>query len=1105
MEAMGTGFLLDKRNVPPTAQPSLRRALARVVKLVEDKHQLGFRLFEHFNGMILAPAAEETDFGAVIKKRAALLLAGDWKVLMEGIVRRTPGHVSSPLLQQDPLDTKASKAQYHITRNGSVSKATQALRSPVNPPTPVAGAMTAIMSKLHPQVGDPIPDSPFPHLRVVQGGGDRLPSPQPPLRLQLEATAARALNTRRVREAIAQQHVIDDLPTGPPISFTTHEVIQRVRRGDNGTAGGLDGTDYRVMKIWFSKNDLLSESLTRVLNMIAAGEVSDEGRVFLNASRGVGVPKDDLGDIRPVAVGHMLLRLVGSLALKRLTPDIQKYFQPAQFGVGTQNGCELMINAITARLKLNPGDICINSDVKNAFNSFSRAKLWEPLRRHFPSLEHLVRLAYMDPGTVVFDESGTAGPSEVFSSVGSRQGCSLGSFLYALAIHQDLLALRDEFKDCHITAYCDDLTIVGPPDRAILAYKKWSCIYGEEMQGELRDEKGFVFSRTLSAKELADKGLPEKVQFSSEGIKTLGAPIGTPGYVFAFIEERVQRVEQDMQLVARMTLHHAQHALTTKGIQHRIGFLFRCVPCGDRETFGPLAARYDRALLAVPQRICHHVSLSQRAIDIVHLPMYLGGLGYRRWMDVADSAFLASYTYTRKVLPTLFPDLQAAFPDPRCADLENNTSSCHQDRAWAASAAYLRMQGLGPKVFDSLGVEGKTLHHLQKDLSEIVDQRRANGLVTSMRKSSDPRARQHLAYHLSARADSYSFGVLPYDADTTLSNRTLQIAMSLRLLEPIIPFNEDEPSTLSLQCPCCHKVGISSMEEVTRSYIASTQDVDHWGYHSYRCFKDGGGARRRLHHDKLVLIWERALRHAGFTILHEPSGHLLLSEKRPDSIIVDGNEKFLDVRTCDPLLRDTSSPSASTMFERCVDVPGTAAIHGARLKDTAWKDLVEAQGDSFLPLCHEMPGFIGEAALVLLNQAAARFSPAQPQRNAFTAFWLMRLHIANIRGVADTIQESLPFHPELPFGPRAEREFFIAHPSPSPGFFDQASLSRRPRDPPLQIPQLPLPPVQLADTDSDTDDGDGPEKEAQIGQNEKIKNLGIRSQAQCLHPPRGRA
>jgi len=1037
---LGLGFVLDNRSVPGLAQPALRRALARVVSLVEDGHAMGWRLLEHFSGLILGIAKEEVDFGAVVRKRAALLLAGDWKTLIDGMVRRRPTHVSNPSVMGDPLDTLASRAQYHITRNGSISKASQTLRSPLDPVAPPRGTLTATMRKLHPQVGDPIPDPPFANLfgaqrGATQGGGDRPPIAPPPFLVHQTQQTNASTHLSRLRNSIASPGVRADTPTIPPISFTVQEVILRVRRGDNGVSGGLDGNDYRILKCWFSKNDLLAQALTRVLNMIAAGKVSPEGCCLINASRGVGVPKDELGDLRPVAVGHLLLRLIGSLALQKLAPDTHKFFVPAQFGVGVRSGSEIMINAISARLQLRQQEICISCDVKNAFNSFDRSKLWGPLRAHFPSLEHLVRLAYMEIGTVIFSEPGDDRPSQISSTVGSRQGCSLGSFLYCLAIHEDLLQLQRDFPDCHITAYCDDLTIVGPPARAILAYKKWSYIYSKNLQGELRDEKGKVYSRELSEPQLRSLGLPTEVMVSMDGIKVLGAPIGSSSFIYSFLEQKVIDLEHDMLVIERMTLHHAQHTLITKSVQHRMGYLLRCIPCGDRATFAPLAARYDKCILSVPQRICHHVRLTQRAVDIAYLPMYLGGLGYRRWLDLADPSYLASYFFMRKTLPTMFPDLGIAFPDPASVTVGIGIGTVSRDhRGGEAAAAFLRLRCSATTLLDTLNKEECSLHHLQKKLTEIVDQRHADALVTSLRRSTDVRAHQHLAYQLSSRADRHSLSATPVDSDTTLSNSTLLVAVSLRLLEPILPFYENEPSTQALDCPCCRKVGIYNEQTMLHTDIGHKLDIDHWGYHSIRCYVNGNAPRRTNHHDKLVIIWEKMLRHAGFQILHEPTGHLLLSDKRPDSIINDVDKIFLDVRTCDPLLHN--------MFKKCVDYPGSAAIKGEGDKDKKWNDLVESQGDTFIPLCHEIPGIIGEAALSLLDKASARFSSSLPQRNAFKAYWLTRLHVANIRGVAETIQLNLPLYAVDHSLHHRHGLFFHDHLSPFPAHFDQVPAPR---------------------------------------------------------------
>jgi len=87
----------------------------------------------------------------------------------------------------------------------------------------------------------------------------------------------------------------------------------------------------------------------------------------------------------------------------------------------------------------------------------------------------------------------------------------------------------------------------------------------------------------------------------------------------------------------------------------------------------------------------------------------------------------------------------------------------------------------------------------------------------------------------------------------------------------------------------------------------------------------------------------------------------------------------------------------------------------------------------------------------LLDQAAARFSPSASQQNAFSMFWLARLHVANARGVAATIMESLPSYAESPFRPRHLKNSVQAFPSPFPSHFEQSALGRRPVGMPVRL------------------------------------------------------
>jgi len=241
-----------------------------------------------------------------------------------------------------------------------------------------------------------------------------------------------------------------------------------VRRTNRSSAGGLSGSNYNTLQAWFFAADTLAEQLTELFNRIAAGQVPASIVPLLTAGRGVAIPKPGGVGLRPVVVGSILLRFVGTLSLIKKSAEISAFFlepRPLQFAVGLAGGCELMAAAITAFLDENQGWVDIATDAKNAFISFCRSRMWGPLLQLFPSLAALGRLMYGDASSIVFNETGV-GCTEVLNCVGTRQGCSWGSFLYCLTIQPLLEQLADEFPDFTVLAFADDVHIPGPPQLA---------------------------------------------------------------------------------------------------------------------------------------------------------------------------------------------------------------------------------------------------------------------------------------------------------------------------------------------------------------------------------------------------------------------------------------------------------------------------------------------------------------------------------------------------------------------------------------------------------------------------------------------------------------
>jgi len=284
-----------------------------------------------------------------------------------------------------------------------------------------------------------------------------------------------------------------------------------------------------------------------------------------------------------VAVGSILLRFVGTLTLTKKSTEISAFFlepRSLQFAVGLAGGCELMAAAITAFLDENQGWVDIAADAKNAFNSFCRSRMWGLLLHYFPSLAALGRLMYGDASSIVFNEAGV-GRTEVLNSVETRHGCSWGSFLYCLTTQPLLQQLADEFPDCKVLAFADDVHILGPPQVAASAYERWRFLYGALLQGQLNDSKSKCYSPRLSENDVRRAGLPSGIGVSTEGTRVLGGPVGSTAFCRDFTKGIAAEVTEDFKVISRMTSLQAQHCLTTGAVQHRINHLLRMIPGGE--------------------------------------------------------------------------------------------------------------------------------------------------------------------------------------------------------------------------------------------------------------------------------------------------------------------------------------------------------------------------------------------------------------------------------------------------------------------------------------------------------------------------------------------
>ena len=393
--------------------------------------------------------------------------------------------------------------------------------------------------------------------------------------------------------------------------------------------------------------------------------------------------------------------------------------------------------------------------------------------------------------------------------MGSRQGFSLDSFLYYLAIHPYLKQLRAEYPDLTIVAYCDDVHILGPPSRAILAYKRWAQIYCTELQGELRDDKGMAFAPQHTKTDLVSLGMPGDMQHTSSGTRILGAPVGCETFWVEYACSIVSDIERDFEVLGRVRSFQAQHIIACKSLVHRINHLLRNIPGGE-SAFDDVAARYDACVLSVVRRVCSSPLLPDTARRIAHLPTSMGGLGLRSWKSSADAAFVAAYANAAEALPALLPS--CPFYSKRLPTTETlhgalssaapggpPMMSAPSRLAFFASRALARLNSRAPGVHEVLrSRDRRTPSHLQHRLTELMDNADLL-LVRGEIESQDTKEYPwRSALFNSNFGDPYTFSTVPKDKTMAIADNLKFAVMYMRhLFLQIYPISERHV------CPSC--------------------------------------------------------------------------------------------------------------------------------------------------------------------------------------------------------------------------------------------------------------------------------------------------------------
>ncbi|KAL5479457.1 hypothetical protein EMCRGX_G022983 [Ephydatia muelleri] len=204
--------------------------------------------------------------------------------------------------------------------------------------------------------------------------------------------------------------------------------------------------------------------LRAVINLLAAGKAPIEITAYLAGGNLTALNKSKPGcpfDVRPIAVGEALRRLVGKCLCAAVKVRAQQFFHPFQFGVACPLGAEQMIHGLRDCIEqhwLENDFVVLKVDLKNAFNMVSRQAVLNECGKHFPELLPWASWCYSQH-PFLWHPLGC-----LTSEQGVQQGDPLGPLLFSLVLNI-LVSEISSRGDCSLNYhawYLDDGALAGP-------------------------------------------------------------------------------------------------------------------------------------------------------------------------------------------------------------------------------------------------------------------------------------------------------------------------------------------------------------------------------------------------------------------------------------------------------------------------------------------------------------------------------------------------------------------------------------------------------------------------------------------------------------------
>ena len=777
-----------------------------------------------------------------------------------------------------------------------------------------------------------------------------------------EASAV-AEPTEQVLTQLEVLHPDADPPTVPPPpdvppQCSRQQLKKILKTLPRGSAPGPSGWTFEHIQAVAQGSQEGMDAVLDLVNAVLSGSLP--AWEALRASRLIPLRKGVDG-VRPIAVGEVWLRLVAKCAMA-VGQAVGESLAPLQLGVGVPGGAQCVGHAVAAGAKQHPGDVTLQIDCKNAFNTISRTSMLAAVAEQAPALLPLATWTYQEASPLLIPG---VEHHRLWSRSGVRQGDPCGPLFFALTIQPVLQSLQDNHPSVRVVAYLDDIVLQGPATALAPAYQFLRD--GLSTVGlVVQPRKSWLFSHDAEAAAslAASLGIPH----SAEGMVVAGCPVGTQAFVANHAYTAAEEVAHLIDTLMGTDISAQDKLLLLrKSFQVKLAHLARCVE------YDQLQAALSKAEAAVQGAFLGLIGRAAEDVDIdqLYLPRGLGGVGLQRLTAfdgvTCRAGFIAAAAQTQAALQG-GSDSMSPFTGAAQVSLV---------QAWDQVCAF---QGDNTvQLQDAL--RAGSLPGLQRAVSSLVTQRTQARLMQKYKDMlavdiSREQAEVNLArlHSLQSGVGTAWMDVLPTKETWELDDATVKSALRFQL-----GVSPGPPSHTFYRCACDY------------------QGSD--AHHAMTCDKLAG--LRTLRHDHVQSSVQYGVKMAGHSSSIEPQErHLKDLRFGDDGYGMRGDVLVSTLEDCLNVDVVITHPASRTLRGRASRTPGAAARVAEENKRRSHA-AGGTRGYRFVPFAIETYGRLGRAAVEVLGEwADAAAGSGAFDRDAYLTWVKRELSVTLVRGNA---------------------------------------------------------------------------------------------------------